>query len=69
MNKYMLLSIFWHRPSARVAPQHCPILLDDNYNSILLTVQVKHFHRLTLDLYFGILQPSRYYSSKYVQFL
>ena len=39
----MLLSIFRHRPSARVAPQQSPILLIDNFDSTFTVIEVKHY--------------------------
>ena len=43
MSCHMLLSIFRHQPSARVAPLQSPILLVDNFNSMMVLMEVKHF--------------------------
>jgi len=44
MTGHILLSISRHRPSAQVAPLHCPILSGDSYNSNLSVSEVKHIN-------------------------
>jgi hypothetical protein len=61
---HILLSIFRHQPSARVAPQHCPILLIDNFNSMLVVIEVKHFYLPILYRFADTLQQAIHYSLK-----
>ena len=65
MSKHMLLSIFWHQPSAQVAPQQSLILSTDIYHFHYLMIEVKHFYRPILYLFVDMLQQARRHSLRY----
>ena len=64
MSWHMLLSIFRHRPIARVAPQQSPILLIDNFDSTFTVIEVKHYCFPIPYRFVDTPQPVKHYNLK-----